>query len=197
MKKGSDKLHFMKCLTAGVTIFMLLWIGSVWKTDYRDAEAAVSYDASQRYDWVGLSTDTKPSTSKNGATFFEMDTDIVFVYNGSAWVCPAFATSGIDTLATADSTGTVLFARGTSHVDAVIWGAEDASIDIDYTVEGRIGTAPWFNLDSAGASNLLIAGADSAIVDSYTVRVDSVRVKTYAVSADDTLFAVLRVGKDE
>ena len=39
-------------------------------------------------EWVGLSTDTKPTNVPNGAMFLEMDTATVYVYNGasSTWV---------------------------------------------------------------------------------------------------------------
>ena len=38
-------------------------------------------------DFIGLSTDTKPTTGiDNGATFFEANTGYLFVYNGYAWV---------------------------------------------------------------------------------------------------------------
>jgi hypothetical protein len=36
--------------------------------------------------WVGLSTDTKPTTDVNtGDTFFESDTRDWYVYNNAAW----------------------------------------------------------------------------------------------------------------
>jgi len=37
--------------------------------------------------WIGLSTDTKPTTDiPNGATFFEQNTGLMWIYNGYAWV---------------------------------------------------------------------------------------------------------------
>lgn len=37
--------------------------------------------------WIGLSTDTKPTTDiPNGATFFECNTGYMYIYNGYAWV---------------------------------------------------------------------------------------------------------------
>lgn len=44
-------------------------------------------DGTPRYDFMGKSTDTKPTVSfngkpiKNGSTFFEMDTKTVFFYD--------------------------------------------------------------------------------------------------------------------
>ena len=36
--------------------------------------------------YVGLSTDTKPTAPEPGSTFFELNTGYLFVYNGYAWV---------------------------------------------------------------------------------------------------------------
>lgn len=37
--------------------------------------------------FIGLSTDTKPTTNtQNGATFFEWNTGFMFIFNGYAWV---------------------------------------------------------------------------------------------------------------
>lgn len=36
--------------------------------------------------FIGLSTDTKPTDINAGATFFEVNTGIMFIYNGYAWV---------------------------------------------------------------------------------------------------------------
>ena len=37
--------------------------------------------------WIGLSTDTKPTSGiPVGATFFEVNTGFMFIYNGFAWV---------------------------------------------------------------------------------------------------------------
>jgi len=37
--------------------------------------------------WIGLSTDTKPSSEvKVGSTFYELDTGQPFIWDGDAWV---------------------------------------------------------------------------------------------------------------
>ncbi len=36
--------------------------------------------------FIGLSSDTKPTDVKAGATFFECNTGFMFIYNGYAWV---------------------------------------------------------------------------------------------------------------
>lgn len=37
-----------------------------------------------RYDYIGLSTDTKPSTATNGSTFYAVDTSkLYFLYKGT------------------------------------------------------------------------------------------------------------------
>jgi len=36
--------------------------------------------------FIGLSTDTKPTGVNAGATFFEVNTGLMFIYNGYAWV---------------------------------------------------------------------------------------------------------------
>ena len=41
--------------------------------------------------WIGLSTDTKPTTGiPVGATYFEVNTGFMFIYNGYAWVPKSF-----------------------------------------------------------------------------------------------------------
>lgn len=36
--------------------------------------------------YIGLSTDTKPTSPADGATFFEWNTGFMYIYNGYAWV---------------------------------------------------------------------------------------------------------------
>lgn len=40
--------------------------------------------------FIGLSTDTKPTGINAGATFFEVNTGFLFIYNGYAWVPKSF-----------------------------------------------------------------------------------------------------------
>ena len=41
--------------------------------------------------WIGLSTDTKPTSGiPVGATYFEVNTGFLFIYNGYAWVPKSF-----------------------------------------------------------------------------------------------------------
>lgn len=46
-------------------------------------------DLSNRWDFVGLSTDTKPDNTNdkvvNGSTFFEVDTSTLFIYYEGTW----------------------------------------------------------------------------------------------------------------
>lgn len=36
--------------------------------------------------WIGISTDTKPTSPPTGSTFFETNTGLTYFYNGTAWV---------------------------------------------------------------------------------------------------------------
>ena len=40
--------------------------------------------------FIGLSTDTKPTSVNTGATYFEQNTGFMFIYNGYAWVPKSF-----------------------------------------------------------------------------------------------------------
>ena len=40
--------------------------------------------------FIGLSTDTKPTSINAGATFYEVNTGFMFIYNGYAWVPKSF-----------------------------------------------------------------------------------------------------------
>jgi len=40
--------------------------------------------------FIGLSTDTKPTDVKAGATYFEQNTGFMFIFNGYAWVPKSF-----------------------------------------------------------------------------------------------------------
>ena len=40
--------------------------------------------------FIGLSTDTKPTDSQVGSTFFESNTGFMFIYNGYAWLPKSF-----------------------------------------------------------------------------------------------------------
>ncbi len=41
-------------------------------------------------EFIGLSTDTKPTDIQTGATFFELNTGFTYVYNGYAWIPKSF-----------------------------------------------------------------------------------------------------------
>ena len=45
--------------------------------------------------FIGLSTDTKPTTVDAGATFFEFNTGYMFIYNGYAWVPKSILSEGV------------------------------------------------------------------------------------------------------
>jgi hypothetical protein len=36
--------------------------------------------------WIGLSTDTKPTTGSYGSTFYEEDSMVLYMYGSSGWV---------------------------------------------------------------------------------------------------------------
>lgn len=44
--------------------------------------------------FIGLSTDTKPTTVNPGATFLEVNTGFMFIYNGYAWVPKSYMPGG-------------------------------------------------------------------------------------------------------
>jgi hypothetical protein len=47
---------------------------------------AVAMVGSTGFKYQGLSTDTKPTTAPDGATFYELDTGRTYVFHVDAWV---------------------------------------------------------------------------------------------------------------
>ncbi len=45
--------------------------------------------------FIGLSTDTKPTGIDAGATFFEINTGYMFIYNGYAWIPKSILSEGV------------------------------------------------------------------------------------------------------
>ena len=77
--------------------------------------------------FIGLSTDTKPTSVDAGATFFEANTGYLFIYNGYAWVPKDIMADGLTvnykqiSLAQAAANYTVMTATTQNlFIDAVI-----------------------------------------------------------------------------
>lgn len=75
------------------------------------------------HNYIGLSTDTKPTSPLTGSTFKETDTGQEFIYNGSAWV--------IKTMDFFDLTNYPIKAQGTTNSDGVQYGDEVVTVDAD------------------------------------------------------------------
>ena len=76
--------------------------------------------------FIGLSTDTKPTSVNAGATFFECNTGFMYIYNGYAWVPKSFmpdSTVNYKQISLAQASGAYNVMTATSQnlfIDAVI-----------------------------------------------------------------------------
>lgn len=143
--------------------------------------------------YIGLSSDTKPTTAQGGQTFLESDTGLLYYYTGSAWALKKKTeTSAVDTL-TAAGAGTAMAVDGFDQATLVYKSAGE-SISNFFTLQGKVTLSGmgWGNLDSNGATN---ATDDSTGFVCYKelADLDSIRAYAYAISSGDSLFAGISV----
>ncbi len=120
--------------------------------------------------FIGLSSDTKPTTINAGATFFEANTGYLFIYNGYAWVPKNFMADGLTvnykqiSLAQAAANYTVMTATTQSlFIDAVIVHVPD---DL-HAVATFTGITVQTNDDSAIEILSAAAGAKALLTGNF------------------------------
>ncbi len=120
--------------------------------------------------FIGLSSDTKPTTINAGATFFEANTGYLFIYNGYAWVPKNVMADGLTvnykqiSLAQAAANYTVMTATTQSlFIDAVIVHVPD---DL-HAVATFTGITVQTNDDSAIEILSAAAGAKALLTGNF------------------------------
>lgn len=56
-----------------------------WKIEQHFDPSKDEYEVISKMEYYGRSTDAKPIGAKLGAVFLEIDTKILYIYNGSNW----------------------------------------------------------------------------------------------------------------
>jgi hypothetical protein len=99
----------------------------------KEVDMTIQAIGSMNNRFIGLSTDTKSTTCDPGATFFEVNTGYMFIWNGYAWVPKSVISSGVTvnykqiSLAQAANTYDVMTATAQAlFIDAVIVHVPDS-----------------------------------------------------------------------
>jgi len=158
----------------------------------QDADAAVLLKAQTVKEYVGLSSDTKPTLAARdaGATFTESDKARVYLWSGSAWGLfgSPHTTAGPDTLTAAGSTNAI-YAGGyygyTTLVDVA-----DVNTNIIVYVEGKLEDTGWCSLPAVGDSTTVSTNGSFGWFG--TAIVDSLRFTVSAGSGDTAFSAIIR-----
>ncbi len=123
--------------------------------------------------YIGLSTDTKPSTSvKTGSMFLETDTGASYLYNGSAWVMNTRIAVKDTTTMQAPASTTAIYCRG---YDKVTWYYKVATINTSVGVAMQIkkGNGAWYSVDQD--STIHLANGNYGFTWSHVGTADSSR----------------------
>jgi hypothetical protein len=163
----------MKRYVLAVTLAVLvaaIFVPAVWGTvfDMRQNQGPSSIE--DRY--IGLSTDTKPSTlNVVGDTFLETDTGRRFYWTGSAWTAlDLLTTAGPDTLSAPGQTDPI-YARG-QKVAEFMYTVGSINTSVTVAMEGKKSVSAWTAL---GSTVTQTANGNYGIVDTNIAMYDSLR----------------------
>lgn len=117
--------------------------------------------------FIGLSTDSKPASAKNGSRFYETDSGTTYMFNGTSWVAMADATGLYHVRKTITFTG----AAGAGAVGTVTV----------FTITGRV----WVqSLSAFCTTDLTEAGATATIECGHAGDTDAFIAQTTATAID-------------
>ena len=122
----------------------------------------------------GLSTDTKSIVGVlKGSTFYESNTGLTYIYNGSAWVITGTYAVGDTTSFTAPGTSAATYCRG-FDVGGYLFTISSIGTVVTMVLEGKAGNSEWTAIgeDSTRYTNNDSEGLISANIALY----DSMRI---------------------
>lgn len=128
--------------------------------------------------YIGLSTDTKPSTSvKTGSMFLETDTGGSFIYNGSAWVMNTRVAVKDTLTMLAPGHTAAIYCRGFNNVT---WYYKVANINSRVSIAMQIkkGNGDWASVDQD--SIIHVANGNYGLFYTGVGDADSTRFKWFA-----------------
>ncbi len=128
--------------------------------------------------YIGLSTDTKPSTgARNGSMFMETDTGRSFIYNGSSWAINTVI--GVKDTSTMRAPGTTT-AISCAGYDKVVWNFTVSGINTSVSVAMQMkkGNGTWRSVDQD--SIVYVANGNYGLAWSFVGDNDSTRFKWVA-----------------
>ena len=148
---------------------------------------------------LGLSTDAKPtlSTVQIGATFKETDTGNMFVWDSVSWnAVMATSTSTEDQIT---ASGTSSTARATAGFNEATYNIliHGASINVSFTLQGKIIGGGWINLDATSDSTTSTTADTVGIAYAECASIDSIRLWAFNISASDSLYVWSKLAKTQ
>jgi hypothetical protein len=127
--------------------------------------------------YIGLSTDTKPSSPDEGSTFYETNTGRSWIYTGSAWTLKILTAQQDTTRLTAPGNFSAIGVNGYSQAAFTV---KVTSINTSVTVRfcGKINNGfDWFSLDAENDSLVVTANSTVGRVFNFVGVLDSLRVQ--------------------
>jgi hypothetical protein len=131
--------------------------------------------------YKGLSTDTKPTTwrgaaVKFGAAFLETNTQQIFFYDGSSWVCRSVSyVTSADTLSTPGAFPAYA-TNGYTNVMIALQDSLYSSTSITFRPEGKKSTFNWNTVDATDDSTVVTSSTTTYRNYQATAGLDSFRV---------------------
>lgn len=145
-------------------------------TAWSTVDGAVILTNSTPKQYTGLSTDTKPTLVKGdaGSHFYETNTGILFIWNGSAWVLKNIATTSDTTRMTAPGNGTALATTGYEQF-IIYYTVSAINTSVTTAMQVRAGAGGWTSV--AIDSTIITTNGNKGFTYSGVASADSVRFK--------------------
>lgn len=148
---------------------------------------------------LGLSTDTKPTLSavQIGATFKETNTGNMYMWDSSAWNAIMATSTSTESQITASATSST--AQATAGFNEATYNIliHGASINVSFTLQGKILGGGWLNLDAANDSTTSTAADTVGIAYAECASIDSIRLWAFNISASDSLYVWSKLAKTQ
>ncbi len=180
-------------------VFIILLLGIICYPAFESLATVRLIGRSLLQHRLGLSTDTKPTLSavQIGATFKETDTGNMYMWDSSAWnAVMATSTSTEDQITVSATSST---ARATAGFNEATYNflIHGASINVSFTLQGKVLGGGWMNLDATNDSTTLTAADTIGITYTECASIDSIRAWAFNISASDSLYVWSKLSKTQ
>ena len=125
--------------------------------------------------FIGLSSDTKPTgLSGAGQTFYETNTGLTYIYDGSAWVVTGIYAVGDTTSFTTPGTSSAVYCRGYG-IGGYYFSISAINTTVTMVLEGKVGNSNWTAIDTD--STRYTTNDNYGLITSNIAMADSMRLR--------------------